>query len=131
LGGIVATSLAQWLLNALYILCALWAFKIRLQWDGALVLMGVVAFGVAVPSVPGYFGVMQFWFLLVLRDTMFVNGEERIFAASIYYQLSQFVPVTLIGIISANRMGFGLGEARMTSTRTPANAPDEPVEASN
>src|SRR5690606_34076248 len=96
LGGILATSLAQWLLNALYIICALRAFHIPLDWNGALVLMGVVAFGVAVPSVPGYFGVMQFWFLLVLRDTMFIAAEERIFAASIYYQLSQFVPVTLI-----------------------------------
>lgn len=131
LGGIVATSLAQWALNALYLICALRAFGIQLNWDGALVLMGVVAFGVAVPSVPGYFGVMQFYFLLVLRNTLLISGEERIFAASIYYQLSQFVPVTLIGVICANRMGFGLGDAGARAAETSSGASDSEAEASN
>ncbi|MFO1094961.1 MAG: lysylphosphatidylglycerol synthase transmembrane domain-containing protein [Planctomycetaceae bacterium] len=111
LGGIVATSLAQWLLNAIYIAAAVSAFGIQLPWDGALVLMGVVAFGVAVPSAPGFFGVMQVYFLLVLK--MYQYRPDQIVAASIYYQLSQFVPVTLIGVLCGNRLGFRVADVRV------------------
>lgn len=130
LGGILATSLLQWVLNALFIECALWAFAIRLPWESALVLMGAVAFGVAVPSVPGYFGVMQFWFLLVLRTMPIYFNEADVFAASIYYQMAQFIPVTLIGLWCANRMGFRMSEIRRDDPRSGSGVrPDGELEA--
>ena len=131
LGGIIATSFAQWVLNALYLIVALWAFDIPLPWDGALVLMGVVAFGVAVPSVRGYLGVMQFWFLVVLRQILEVSAEEKIVAASIYYQLSQFIPVTLIGLICANRLGFALSDADSGDSPAPSEKQEPDPDASN
>ncbi|MBL8850288.1 MAG: flippase-like domain-containing protein [Planctomycetaceae bacterium] len=129
LGGIVLTSIAQWLLNALYIACAVWAFRIQLPWEGALVLMGVVAFGVAVPSVPGFFGVMQFWFVVVLK--MYPISPDRIFAASIYYQLSQFVPVTLIGVLYISRLGFRMADVQPGAPAEPIPSPPPPGAASN
>lgn len=131
LGGIIATSFAQWVLNALYLIVALWAFDIPLPWDGALILMGVVAFGVAIPSVPGYFGVMQFWFLVVLRQILAVPAEEKIVAASIYYQLSQFIPVTLIGLVCANRLGFALSDADSGDAALPSREQVPEPDASN
>lgn len=127
LGGIVATSVVQWLLNALYIACAVSAFRIHLPWEGALVLMGVVAFGVAVPSAPGFFGVMQFWFVVVLK--MYPISPDKIFAASIYYQLSQFVPVTLFGVLCASRLGFRVADmpaGAATAESVPAPPQDSP-----
>jgi glycosyltransferase 2 family protein len=126
IGGIVATSLAQWVLNALWIYCALTAFAIREPWPVSLVLMGVVAFGVAAPSVPGFFGVIQFCFLLVLQ--FFGYDHERIFAASIYFHMAQYIPVTLIGLVCFAKMGIGWGEMwRKVETVVPEGA----VEPSN
>jgi uncharacterized protein (TIRG00374 family) len=126
LGGIVATSFAQWVLNALYMACALSAFSIRLPWEAVLVLMGVVAFGVAVPSVPGYFGVMQFWCVVVLKMFPVTYREADVVAASIYYQMSQFIPVTLIGLWYANRLGFRMSEIKRDEPPNDAadDAPD-------
>jgi uncharacterized protein (TIRG00374 family) len=128
MAGIVATSLAQWILNALYISCAVYAFRISIPWEGALVLMGVVAFGVAVPSAPGFFGVMQVYFLLVLK--MYPISPDRIVAASIYYQMSQFVPVTLVGVLCGNRLGFRVADMRTSAPAEPpsTSVPDSAVE---
>lgn len=119
LAGIAATSVAQWVLNTLYFIVCLRAFQIDVPWPGVLVLMGVVAFGVAVPSVPGYFGVMQLLFMLVLQ--LFGAHKEQVFAASIYYQMSQFIPVTLTGLLCFAGMGI-----KMKDIRRENSPPEEP-----
>jgi len=124
LGGIVATSFAQWLLNALYIYCALMAFAIREPWPVSLVLMGVIAFGVAAPSVPGFFGVVQICFLLVLR--FFGYEQERVFAASIYFQMVQYIPVTLIGLACFWKYGISFGQMRDKLQPAGLATPPEP-----
>jgi uncharacterized protein (TIRG00374 family) len=124
IGGIVATSIAQWALNALWIQCSLTAFSIREPWPVSLVLMGVVAFGVAAPSVPGFFGVIQLCFLLVLQ--FFGYDQERIFAASIYFHMAQYIPVTLIGLACFMKMGIGFGAMRRKIDPAEGVAASEP-----
>lgn len=129
LAAIAALSAAQWLLNAALIYCALVAFDIVLPWPVSLVLMGVVAFGVAAPSTPGYFGVVQLCFLVVLE--LFLDDRERIFAASIYFHMAQYIPVTLVGLVCFNRMGLNMAEVRAQAEATAHDATQLPASAAS
>ena len=106
---IIWTSFAQWAVNGLTVFVALWSFEIDVTPLAALVVLGVTAFGVTVPSTPGFFGVIQLCFWISLQA--FGVSKADAFAASIYYQLSQYIPVTLIGLYFSNREGLKLSEA--------------------
>lgn len=95
--GMLLLSLVKWGINGGLVLLSLWSFGLPHTVPIAMVLLGAIAFGVAVPSSPGYIGVMQLIFASVM--TFFTNDQEAIFAASIYYQFTQWIPVTLSGVL--------------------------------
>lgn len=108
---LAVNSLVQWILNALQMGICLWAFDIAVSPWVACVLMGIVAVGVAVPQAPGYFGTMQLlWVLVINEKTVGVADKEAVFAASIYYQVVQYTPVTLLGLYYFNRTGLSMSE---------------------
>jgi uncharacterized protein (TIRG00374 family) len=117
LGGIVATSLLQWAVNGWLMYLALASFGVTVSIWVVCILLGVVAFGVTVPSSPGYFGVMQLFFMSVLK--LFTPNQESVFAASVFYQLAQYIPVTLIGLYFFNRTGLSVSQIQ--------NRRDEPT----
>lgn len=106
LTGIMFTSLAQWGLNAFLFYLAIWSFRIELESPVLVtcIVMGVVAFGVTVPSTPGYFGVIQGLFMLVLKP--FTDDTAKVFGASVYYHMSQYIPVTIVGLLFLAWSGF-------------------------
>lgn len=106
--GIVATSLVQWALNGLLVYLSLRAFGIEISPLVACIVLGVVAFGVTVPSSPGYFGVVQLCFLMVLK--LFTEDTRAVFAASIYFHMVQYIPVTLTGLYYFNKSGLSVRE---------------------
>lgn len=122
LSGIVLTSLVQWAFNGSMIFVALWAFGVHVSPLVAAIVLGVVAIGVTVPSTPGYFGVIQLCFVLVLK--LFVDDaqSEAVFAASIYYHMSQWIPVTAVGMLYFLRAGVRLSDLREPSDSESATA---------
>lgn len=121
LSGILMLSLIKWLINGFVMLVSLWAFGLRPDPIVAFVLMGVVALGVSVPASPGYFGVIQGCFSLVLPAALY--DPQAVFAASIYYHLAGYIPVTLLGLVLFNRTGLSLhdvGTARDRAVETGA-----------
>jgi len=108
LGGILATSILQWFLNGVIIHLSLWAFGMQLSPFVSGLVMGVTAIGVTIPSSPGYFGVIQFCFLAVL--SLFGQNREVVFAASIYYHMVQWIPVTLIGMVFFLKAGYHVAD---------------------
>ena len=109
LAGIMTTSFLQWFLNGLTIHLALWAFGIKVSPTVSAIVLGATAIGVTVPASPGYF--IQICFLLVLKQ--FVPGrEEDIFAASIYYHMLQWIPVTFVGMFFFLRAGYKVGDVQ-------------------
>lgn len=123
LSGIVLTSLAQWALNGLLIHLALISFGIHVSLWVSCIVLGVVAFGVTIPSSPGYFGVIQFCFMSVLK--LFTGDQEAVFAASIFYHLAQYIPVTIVGLIFFNRTGLKMAQVHEAAER------DEPAEVAS
>lgn len=107
--GIIWTSFAQWIFNGLGILVALWSFDIEVTPLAAFVVLGITAIGVTVPSTPGFFGVTQLCFWISLQP--FGASKADAFAASVYYQITQYIPVTLIGLYFSHREGLKLTDA--------------------
>lgn len=114
--GIVITSLAQWAINGWLIHLSLASFGIHVSLWVSCIVLGVVAFGVTIPSSPGYFGVIQFCFMSVLT-VLGVDDRAAILGASIFFQMAQYIPVTLLG------MWFYL-RSRLQAGREPTLEPE-------
>lgn len=110
--SIIVISMAKWALNGALVLLSLWSFDLPHTIPIAMVLLGAIAFGVALPSSPGYIGVMQVVFMEVMK--FFTDNSEAVFAASIYYQFTQWVPVTLSGMIFFVLSGISLKQVEAT-----------------
>lgn len=108
--SILLNSLVQWGINGLIIWISLLSFDIHISPLAAAILMGMVALGVAVPSTPGFFGVIQLVFVLVLKA--FTDETVRVGAASIYFHMSQYIPVTLLGLYYFSRSGLKVADVR-------------------
>ena len=121
---IVGVSLLQWALNGVMMYLALRSFGVDVPVQAAMVLLGVVALAVAVPAAPGFFGVIQFCFINTLQ--IFPLNRAAVLAASIYYHMLQYIPVTLLGLLWLNRSGFHLREATAEPS-LPAPVPPTPV----
>jgi uncharacterized protein (TIRG00374 family) len=121
--GLVASSLAQWLLNALLVYFAIISFGLNVPFLVSFVVMGVVAFAVTIPSTPGYFGVIQVAF--GMSAGLFVAEQflPTVYAASVYYHLVQWIPITLVGLILFQRSGLSLAAVDQEAT----HLAEEPV----
>ena len=106
LAGVVAWSVVLWLVNALSFYLAFFAFDLPVSYTGAVVLQGVLAFGIAVPSAPGYVGPFEAVITAVLA--LYGIGASQAVAYAVGYHLTTFVPITVLGVWSATRTGLGL-----------------------
>ncbi len=113
---IAVTSLVQWGINTAMFHLSLVAFDIDRPPAVSAVLMGAVAFGVTVPSTPGFFGVIQAIFRAVLVP--FGVDAGRALAASIYYHLTQWAAVTAVGLAFLQRTGLKLGQLEAAAEAT-------------
>jgi uncharacterized protein (TIRG00374 family) len=103
---VVFWSLVLWLTNAAAFAVCFYAFGINVPAEGALLLQGIIGFGVAVPSTPGYVGVFETATLLTLS----VYGVDPSLAASyaLTYHITTFLPITLLGLWSLSRLHLAL-----------------------
>jgi len=107
------SSFAQWACNGLMMHVALWSFGIHVSPLVSCLLLGVVAIGVTIPASPGYFGVVQAMFLLVINQrTVGIDDQPGVFAASIYFHMSGYIPVTLLGLWFFNRTGLSVAQVQ-------------------
>lgn len=116
-GGLVAAiglnSVLQWAINGLLMHLALWSFDIHVSPFASCLLLGVTAFAVTIPASPGYFGVIQAAFLGAINEhTVPGVSQEAVFAASIYYQMGQYVLVTALGLFLFNLQGLRMSDVR-------------------
>ncbi len=102
---VVIWSLAVWLINAAAFYAGFLAFHLgRLPFTAALLLQGIVAVGVALPSSPGFFGLFE-------ASSKAALGLYRVPASSavsfaVGTHLGWFVPITVIGLFYLARSGL-------------------------
>jgi len=110
LGAVLVWSLILWLTNAASFALAFVAFGLTLPWGAALVLQGLLAFGVAVPSTPGFFGIFEG----VTRAALALYGVAGTAAVSlaIGFHIAGFIPITVLGLWSLWRAGLHFRDLR-------------------
>lgn len=95
--GILAFSLLLWVMNGLSIHVALIGFNIHIPFTATLLVMAITGFGVTIPSSPGFVG--TFHASCVLGLALFSISQTEALSFSIVYHASQYVPITLVGLM--------------------------------
>ncbi len=110
LAAVLGWSVFQWGVNALSFYAAFSAFDIRVNFAGALLLQGLIIFGISVPSTPGFVGVFEF--VIVAGLALYDIPADQAFSYAIAYHTTTFLPITLLGLWSVARTHLGLRELR-------------------
>ncbi|TVP47864.1 MAG: UPF0104 family protein [Gemmatimonadales bacterium] len=105
--GALAWSFAFWGWNAVSFWIAMHAFGIQESYVTALFVQAIIALGVAVPSAPGFFGTFHAAAVVALVEVYGV-GENATLAFAFGYHLGGFIPVTVLGLWYAARMGLSM-----------------------
>lgn len=108
----LAISIILWtqMIATIYILLHGYGLNINLPLASTTVMIFVV-FSVLIPSSPGYFGVLQLAFIFSLN--FFDIGKSDALACSVIYHLTQYIPITLIGILFLLKEGLSFKEIAM------------------
>ena len=108
--GVVGWSLVVWGVNAAAFAVCFRAFGLDVPLEAALLLQGIIGFGVAVPSTPGFVGVFE----AATRITLAVYAVDpsRAVSYALTYHLTTFLPITLLGLWSLSRLHLRLGKLR-------------------
>lgn len=118
LGIALVLSFIHWTYYGWSFLLAFRAFGIDLGYPAALVVQGIVAVGVAIPSAPGFFGTWHGAAQVALVGTYGVP-ETTALAFATAFHLGGFIPVTLLGLFYAWRLRI-----RVATVKDRASVPD-------
>lgn len=98
-------SFAVWLVNAVSYWIAFKAFHLSaLPLTAALVLQGIVALGVSIPSSPGFVGVFEA--MCVAALAIYGVPKEQAVSFAIGVHMAWFVPITALGLWALARAGL-------------------------
>jgi uncharacterized protein (TIRG00374 family) len=103
-------ALALWLTQAVAFWIMFKALDISAPFSAALFIQGLIVFGVAVPSTPGYFGPFEYFAVVGLA----VYGVDKSLAVAwaLTFHVLSLLPITIIGLYYVARGGMKLGELR-------------------
>jgi uncharacterized protein (TIRG00374 family) len=110
---VFAMSFVNFLMFAVTLTITGWSMHIDLPWYSGLVMLVVTAIGIMVPAAPGYVGTLNFACKVGLA--LFGVGVAAASAYSWFYFLSQWLPITAVGLYYLHREGLSLrslGRAR-------------------
>jgi uncharacterized membrane protein YbhN (UPF0104 family) len=111
----LAWSFAFWGWNAVSFWLAFKAFGIELGYVPALFVQAIIAIGVAAPAAPGFFGTFH-WAAKAGLFEVYGASEAATLAFAFGYHLGGFIPVTLMGLWYAGRLGVSLKEIGQGAT---------------
>jgi uncharacterized membrane protein YbhN (UPF0104 family) len=99
--AIIANSLVQWALMATCVWIAIVAFRLPVPWVAAIAVLVLVVAGITLPSSPGYFGAIEYCFVLGLKAYGITAGTAL--SVAIFYHTLTWAPVTLAGTFFLRR----------------------------
>lgn len=116
--AVVAWSLVLWLVNAAAFALCFRAFALPIPAAGALLLQGLIGFGVAIPAAPGFWGVFEGATRLTLQ--FYGIGASAALAYAFVFHIAGFIPITLLGLEALSRAHLRLGDLRGTTAKESA-----------
>ena len=111
-----AWSFFFWSFHGVSFWLGMLAFGIDTGFVSAIFTEAVVGFGVALPSAPGFFGTFHFAANVALTDVYGVP-EPQSLAFAFGYHFGGFVPITVIGLWYAWKLGISLGDVGAAEQR--------------
>jgi hypothetical protein len=112
LAWVFLLSFAMFGTYALALQIAMGANGILVPWYAGLVMLVITAIGIMVPAAPGYIGTLNL--ACVAGLALFGVGKDQSVPFSWFYWLSQWLPISLVGLYYLRREGLSLrslGEA--------------------
>jgi uncharacterized membrane protein YbhN (UPF0104 family) len=103
-------TLVHWLVHAASMHLGFVAVGIDLPLSASLFLMGVISFGVALPSSPGFFGVFEGAATVGLG--VYGVPKELAISWALAYHLLSFIPITVLGALALAAVGLTPQELR-------------------
>jgi uncharacterized membrane protein YbhN (UPF0104 family) len=110
LGGTIVWSLLLWLTNALAFYVAFQAFDIRVGFLGALLMQGILIFGITVQLTPGFLG--QFEAAIVAALALYRVPNDLASSYGIAFHVTTFLPIILLGAWSLARTPVALSDLK-------------------
>ncbi|HEU5041537.1 MAG TPA: lysylphosphatidylglycerol synthase transmembrane domain-containing protein [Gemmatimonadales bacterium] len=110
LAGVVIWSLVLWLVNAWAFHVAFAAFDIPVGFVGALLLQGILIFGISVQLTPGFVG--QFEASIVAALALYAVPNDVASSYAITFHGTTFLPIILLGAWSLARTPVALRDLR-------------------
>jgi uncharacterized protein (TIRG00374 family) len=108
--GVAFWSLVLWMVNALALYVCFAAFDIPVGYNGALLLQGILVFGISVQVTPGFVGQFEAAVVAALALYGVPNGLASAYA--IVYHGTTFLPIMLLGAWSLARTPVALRDLR-------------------
>lgn len=102
-------SVVHWVVGATAFYIAFAAFGIQVDFAGALLVQSLLAFGIAAPSTPGYFGVFEF--VVAAALALFGVPKDLGVAYGITFHITTFIPIVVLGLWSLARTGLHVRDA--------------------
>ena len=106
----VVWSLVLWLVNGLAFYVAFKAFGIPVDYLGALLMQGILVFGISVQLTPGFVG--QFEAAIVAALALFGVPNDLASSYAIAFHATTFLPIILLGAWSLARTPVALSDLR-------------------
>ena len=103
---VMVLSFAMFMCYAVALGITGWSMHIPLPWYSGLVMLVVTAIGIMVPAAPGYVGTLNIACVVGLE--LFHVGKASASAYSWFYFISQWLPITAVGLYYLNREGLSL-----------------------
>jgi hypothetical protein len=116
IAAVLAWSLAIWLVNVSSFYVAFAAFDIPVNFAGAMLLQGILAFAITAPTAPGFVGLFE----SAIKASLLLYGINESVAVTyaLVYHATTFVPITLLGAWSLMTTGLGLRNLRNEAAPT-------------
>jgi glycosyltransferase 2 family protein len=117
--AVLLWSLGIWLVNVSSFYIAFSAFDIPVNFAGAMLMQGILAFAISAPTAPGFVGLFE----SAIKATLLLYGISDSVAVTyaLVYHATTFVPITLLGAWSLMSTGLGLKNLQREA------APEKPL----
>lgn len=109
--NVVINSIVQWLCMAACFYFSLLAFNIDVSPMVAIVILGFTVVGLTLPTSPGFFGTIEYCYVLALT-AVGVDATTAV-SAAIFYHLPAWIGVTAIGLLLLRVYHFSLHDAKL------------------
>ena len=110
LGWVVLHSLLKWASAGAMVWLSLGVYGGEISFGVGMIVIAVTSLVGTLPSAPGYVGVIQAGFVLALLP--FGISQEIALAASIFYLMAQWIPVTVVGLFFLITFSLSLRQIR-------------------